>query len=142
MAILIMNKSEIEDYNLQKHDRSSIVISINSINSPEPFILKTTFNNIKRILNVSFNDTELISDIDGAVSQEQADKIADFVIDWVADVDDLIVQCEEGRSRSAGVAKAIMEVLEINDGNLDTERKHSPNELCYRLVKQGFEKYD
>ena len=69
-----------------------------------------------------------------AMDQEQANKISDFVKRWWNDVETLIVQCDAGISRSAGVAAAISKWATNDDREYFNSGKYVPNRNCYRLT--------
>ena len=64
----------------------------------------------KGVLTLHFDDIE--GEVDGAVlfSDEQAERIVDFVVDYSPMVDTLLVHCYAGQSRSRAVAAVIMEM--------------------------------
>lgn len=132
MRIAVYNKNKIEEYGMTPHSEKSAVISIRSCKTNSAFIVKNNISNIVDILFLEFNDTDIEDNYGGCITKHDAEKIADFVYKYKDSIDLLIVQCEAGVSRSAGVAAAISKHL-FNDDNWAFE-KHRPNMLCYRKV--------
>lgn len=140
-----MNNTELEDYNMQENKYNSIIISISDIGGMEPFITPSERNKINKVLFLKFNDTEREDDI-GCIENKHIEAIYNFVLDYLDRVDMLIVQCAKGEGRSSGVAKAIKEVFEIEDSELDLEYLNYalnsgfriPNNLVYEKVLERF----
>lgn len=146
MQLLVMSRDEIEDYNMQENKYDSIVISISDIGGIEPFITPGERNKINKVLSLQFNDTERDDNISGGIEEKHVEAIYNFILDYLDRVDMLIVQCVKGESRSAGVAKAIKEIFEIEDDEIDPEYiKYAlhvgfkiPNRLVYSKVLERF----
>lgn len=132
MDIIVKNKKAIEEYAMQEHNKTSIVISITSKNSSKAAIKSDNNNKIKDIQFVRFNDT----DSKDGIEDTDAYKIKQFILNHIndKDLDLIIVQCEAGQSRSAGVAAAIMKYLWNDDTKIFNNKLYKPNMLCYRKV--------
>lgn len=145
MQLLVMNNTELEDYNMQENKYNSIIISISDVNDREPLITPNERNKINKVLFLKFNDTEREDDI-GCIENKHIEAIYNFVLDYLDKVDMLIVQCAKGEGRSSGIAKAIKEVFEIEDSELDIEYlKYAlyvgfrvDNKLVYKKVLEKF----
>lgn len=124
----------IEQYAVESHNESSVVISIASKQMSRAKVFKNDDNKIIDILFLSFNDTDMNTTESGCISSNDAESIKQFVQKYSDDVDTIIVQCEAGQSRSAGVAAALMKYLWNNDTAIFNNRKYTPNRLCYRTV--------
>lgn len=135
----IMNRIACENYCLRKHEETSIIISIKSITDKlEPKIPITEKNNIRAVLRLSFDDCDKEDDSKNCMQLKDGYKIADFVNKWYSQVDRIIVHCDGGISRSAGVIAAIMRAKEGNDFPIfDSTTKH-PNMTCYLMTLKGF----
>ncbi len=90
---------------------------------------------IKAVLHLHFLDTEERR-LD-AMQEEDADRIVAFVWRWREQVDEILVHCEAGASRSAGVAAALMRWLNGNDDEIKLTRRYQPNRRCERLVSEA-----
>lgn len=67
-------------------------------------------------------------------SDEQARKIAGFVLRYKRETELLICQCHYGQSRSAGCAAAITEYFNGNGIDIFADDRFYPNKLVYRKV--------
>lgn len=135
----IMSRDCCERYYRQRHERSSIIISIKSSwDRVLPSLPMNENNNVKHILSLSFDDFEFEQMPQYCMKYEDGDKIVDFVNQYYDEADLIIVHCDGGISRSAGVAAAIMRVKEgFDDPIFDSRRKH-PNMTCYLRTLKGF----
>ncbi|MBE5844421.1 MAG: dual specificity protein phosphatase family protein [Butyrivibrio sp.] len=135
----VMSRHCCERYCHQKHERSSIIISIKSSWDRElPSLPMNDKNNVKHILSLSFDDCEFEQTPEYCMSYEDGEKIADFVNQHYNETELIIVHCDGGISRSAGVAAAIMRVKEgFDDPIFDNRGKH-PNMTCYLRTLKGF----
>lgn len=119
----------------------SMVISINSSDEPYLKIVKTSENKISYVLSLQFDDIEP-GDYEEKyfvlMTKEDAKKIADFVNLLRHDVNTIIVHCDAGFSRSAGVCAAIMKAITGDDTKIFNNKKFGPNMYCYRLVLNAF----
>lgn len=134
--IIVMSKSTIEQYALSKQSKLSVVISITSKKSVEAFITKNSISKIIEVLKIEFNDTDTEDEYSGGITYEEAKLISDFVKKYKddSDIERIIVQCEAGQSRSAGVAAAIMKYMYDDDTPIFNNKRYTPNMLCYRKV--------
>ena len=133
----IMSFEACDRYCKQSHKNSSVIISITSFPNM-PKVHKTKKNNVQDILYLEFCDLTAEDDVDNCMQWEDADKIVEFVNKWYGKVDTIIVHCDGGVSRSAGVCAAIMRVKEGDDWPVfDSSSKH-PNMTCYHRVLTKF----
>ncbi len=107
--------------------------AIISICDPDDGAVKLSPNpNIFAVLHLNFYDSE--EKIFGSMTRSDADKIVGFVKSLPADVEQLVVHCTEGISRSAAVCAALMRWLEGDDSEIWSDIRYRPNIRCYRLV--------
>lgn len=135
----IMSRKTCERYCRQKHEKTSIIISIRSSwDKVMPSLPMNETNNVKHILSLVFDDVDVYIDPKHCMSWEDGVKIADFVNAYYDEVDTIIVHCDGGISRSAGVAAAVMRAKEGWEAPiLDKKSKH-PNMTCYLRTLKGF----
>jgi len=136
MVVEVMNKISAEKYATQSHKEQSVILSIASIGSAEAFIIPTKVSGIVDVIYLHFNDTDSREYTDGGITDSDAKKICDFINKYknIPIIDKIIVHCEAGQSRSAGVAAAIMKYLNNDDTPIFNNAKYHPNMLCYRTV--------
>ena len=90
------------------------------------------------VLHVTFDDVEE-DDISNTIpiSDFKASEIAYFVLSRYSEIDLLLINCQAGLSRSAGVGAAISKCL--NDDDSAFFKHYRPNMLVYRKVYSAFE---
>lgn len=130
-AIRIMDRFDAEKYSMGNHSCSSVIISIVSKGSPKNNLPITQQNGIKDVLRLSFDD---VDHGENSIDEKSAASIAQFVENWKDKIDLIIVHCEAGISRSAGVGAAIMKYLYNDDSLIFNSPRYAPNMLCYRRV--------
>jgi predicted protein tyrosine phosphatase len=129
--VKIMSRLKAAAFSTELNIPSCVIISIYSTDeTPNKFC---TNDKIKDILNICFNDTEN-SD---SINKEQAIQISEFVKYWVNNVDLIVVHCDSGVSRSAGVGAAIMKWAENDDFEIFNNRLFRPNMRCYHYVLES-----
>ena len=141
MNIEILSRTKAIKLSYTDFAKDKVIISIS-----DPFNEKAHFNqgnsSIKEVLYLSFYDiSEETKDIFGGYSSmdpEDAKKIAHFVNKWKDKVDTIWVNCEVGVSRSAGIAMAIMEYLNMDITPISETTTYYPNMLCCDLTKKAF----
>ena len=126
-------------YCSQSHKNTSVIISITTYDGDlKQKIIMSDKNNVKDILYLSFCDFDCEDNPDNCMSYEDGKKVADFVNKWYGKVDTIIVHCEGGISRSAGVMAAIMRVKEGRDDIIFRNKNKNPNMTCYLRTLKGF----
>ena len=154
MKWAVFSRREMQRYAWQEHNETSIVISINS--SCELFleIPYNSKNGIKKLLSLSFDDitddtySDMVEECPEYVtehsavlmSKQDAARIVAFVKKYKDSVDGIIVHCDAGVSRSAGIMAAIMKWLTGDDSKIFNDLRFHPNMWCYRLVLNEFMK--
>lgn len=133
MTIIVMNRKRIEEYCRNCNNTNSILISISNIGGTKPDVYKSHNNKIIDILRLEFNDVDYTDNMVGGIKTIHAKKIKKFINKY-KNIKILIVQCEAGQSRSAGVAAAILKYLYGDDTQIFSNRKYTPNMLCYSKV--------
>lgn len=128
----IISKNILESY-LWDSNKSYAIISIKNPEEENDLELS---DNIVGIIKLWFHDVE--SNVDNliAMSEDDAEAVVEFCQKVLPHSDILIVQCDAGISRSAGVASAISKYY-FNDDNWVFKHYH-PNMHCYTLIRQKF----
>ena len=135
----IMSRCTCERYCMQKHSRSSIIISIKSSWDKEPpLVYSNKDNRVVAILSLSFDDIDMEDDPKFAMNDEDGKRIAEFVKEYYEQVELIIVHCDGGISRSAGIAAGIMRVYEHGDYPVFRNKGKHPNMTCYLKTLKGF----
>lgn len=134
MQFEVMDRVDAIKYSNGKHPEKSAIISISSTFCKPPRMYPDRNGmqtGVQAILFLSFNDEEIG---DNAIQELHAKQIIDFVDKMVHQVDKIIVHCDAGISRSAGVCAAIQKYLGYDDFNIFNNPKYCPNMRCYRTV--------
>lgn len=135
----VICRSTCEKYCNQNHSNTAIIISIKSTwDRVMPKLSCTKQNQVKAILSLSFNDTDMERDEKSCMKLKDGVKIAKFTNEWYDKVDMIIIHCDGGVSRSAGVAAAIMRVKEGDDSKIMHSSSKKPNMTCYLRTLKGF----
>ena len=151
MILEIMSKEKAVEYSFEQHNSSSAILSIDKTYAEFTFTEQYKFsddeNDLPSISNnltngiaahciVYFNDVE--AGMPNCIKDDDANKIVIFVREVVGKVDKLIIHCEYGVSRSAGVAAAILKHFSGNDLLIWGNPRYQPNITCYRKVMAAF----
>jgi len=139
MKITVMNRHNAAKYN-PNHN-----IAIISITDPYSMPNQFVKENID-ILRLSFDDIDFMpmKNAKGEIIEEcsfmvlfkrdHAKQILDFYLKVKDTVDELVVHCEAGRSRSAGTAAALLFVSGQNDRTIFCNPLYHPNMRVYRTI--------
>ena len=133
-------------YSRQRAKRESYRISEPTliISITDPILGPNVFarnSNIIGLCRLQFDDVteENARAEDVLMSDSDALKIKDYVLRYKDRVACIIVHCEVGVSRSAGVMAAIQKYLIGDDSAIFAEDAFSPNMYCYRKMLDAFE---
>ena len=137
----VMSREMAIQYCMSPHSKEAVMISISDPRMEycaEPFISET--NKVKDILRLCFSDADQPGPdvygnpvgINDLMTDDDARRIVGFVCKY-QDID-IIVHCDAGISRSAGVAAAILKLLTGSDFQIFDCPYYHPNMWCYRKV--------
>ena len=138
MKISIMSRIEAEQYSPAAH------AAIISITDTDPLGLHLAAFAPERYLMIHREQFDDISnDLDPfftAISWAQAERLAQFIrLAHESGIDELVIHCEAGISRSAGVAVAACSIIGIDDG-FCYEGDRRPNPLVRDRVLETHER--
>lgn len=130
IQVTVMSRRDAERYSYGPHDTEAALISISTPEERyDTSVYASAYNGIKRVLRLAFDD------VDGggwAMTAEDARQIAQFVAENKDRL--IIVHCDAGVSRSAGIAAALLKFYNGDDTQIFDNPKYCPNMLCYRLM--------
>lgn len=139
MRIAVLSQTDAERMCRNINTLSIAIISIcSTYNKDIPRVFQTEQNKVVDILRLRFNDTENKSEKYKGISSEQSSKIVDFVIKYKDKVDIIAIHCYQGKSRSAGVAAAILEYLHNRGSDILNNSNYDANKLVYNTVLESF----
>lgn len=134
MYVEVMSRRDFERYAKEPHRLTTAVISISSYGGIIP---NAECNKTNKIINIGhwfFNDTDGRNEMDHGMNALQANEIVQFIRMMEGSIDKIIVHCDAGQSRSAGVAAAILKYYTGSDMVIFNNRKYTPNMRCYTLM--------
>lgn len=142
MKLKVMGEVQAINYSKQISEPTVIVSIVSRIENPIKFHENENIKDIFRLylndLNVDYQDEKIHPEARKAPVQGDFDGLKEFV-DKNKDLN-FVVHCAAGISRSAGVALAICEYLDIENDIL-TSGNYDHNTLCYRLALYELTKY-
>lgn len=130
-----MSRAKFIEYTKSNHRLTSAVISISSPHEGIVHISNSQNNGVVLLYRATFDDTDR-ADNTSLVPLDlmQAEIMAKFVKGAIDKVDKIIVHCEAGQSRSAGIAAAILKYYTNDDTSIFNNPRYTPNMLCYRMM--------
>lgn len=93
---------------------------------------------IKNVMWLHFEDVEEEEDAVNCLSDEQALKIKNFITKVGASVERIIIHCDAGVSRSAGIAAAVLRYFGQDENLIWGDPQYNPNRTCYRKMLKAF----
>lgn len=130
MKVCVMNRAGAVRYSYSPNLEASAVISISTpYEEYAERIYPSPYNKISAVIRLVFDDVDGGKD---CMTAEDAQKIARFV--KLHEDKKIIVHCDAGVSRSAGIAAAIMKYYNCDDTPIFDSPRYCPNMLCYRLT--------
>ncbi|MBQ6928518.1 MAG: dual specificity protein phosphatase family protein [Oscillospiraceae bacterium] len=141
IELYVMSRANAVEYCRGRHREPSVIISISdpSLEYDEaPF--RTEENRVEAILPLCFSDAEepgkdvygLDVEEEDLMRDEDAQKVARFVLDNRDKR--IIVHCDAGISRSAGVGAAIVNYFTGDAGRFFESGEYEPNMWCFSKV--------
>ena len=106
------------------------IISINNMGDEEVHFHNS--DNLVGVLSLRFDDVTGSEDF--KMEESDGEKIRIFLSAVLPEIDRLIVHCEYGVSRSAGIAAAILKAVTGSDLEIFNNPKYVPNMHCYRIT--------
>jgi len=142
MNFLVLSRQKIES-NIAKYNPSynHIVISIRDRGSK---LARLAHNSARLgVLHLEFDDIDQIVPYHPEAilfSPSQAKKILCFVNRYIHQIDAIVVNCEAGISRSAGVAAGLSKIYNENDAHFF--KHYLPNRHVYNIILKEYHKND
>lgn len=136
IQIKIMSRKEALRYSYLKEIPKTIIVSISSPEQVKP----SFYVNNKNIIGIHymyFHDNDLYAYYGKDCvlpKQEDINGLKIFIDTYKDSVEQIVVHCQAGISRSSATALAICEYLNIENDIL-TNDNYMPNKLVYKLVK-------
>lgn len=144
MKITVLSRNEAIQYT-REPENNCVIISISEHDGAVPIeIGKNQLKNrdkIKGLLGLFFDDVEAPDE--KAMNIGHAETIVNFVNEYINEIDEIIVHCGAGISRSAGIAAGLALILNGSDAEIFGNGKYCPNATCYKnMLTAYFGSYD
>lgn len=116
IQLLVLGREEIKDFTFEK---PYLIISVTDPKNTDAEIVHSS--NLVEILRLTFDDIgkpnkfQFENSTDVLMNSEQAKQILGFVKENLSKVNLIVCQCEQGMSRSAGIAAALSKILQSED---------------------------
>ena len=128
-----MSRANAIRYCHQQHEEPTIIISISDELTDYPSApFRSDQNGVKGILRLRFDDVDKGASV---MTDEDGVRIRDF-LEHNSNIQSIIVHCDAGQSRSAGVAAAILKAKTGSDMQIFKRAFYKPNMYCYRITLQ------
>lgn len=132
--IVVMNRELAKKYSFRTDIPKTIIISISDANQAANIFYPN--DNIVDVLRLNFDDVDTNSK--NAMQPSTAKIIISFVNRYINDIDQIVVHCGAGISRSAGIAAALMFIINGDDRTIFENGRYHPNMLCYKLMLNAY----
>lgn len=113
----------------------TLILSIHTYLDSEPRFLKEKIDNVVHVEFFEFNDESSSLPVLHAMTKDDAVRMVNAVKQHYDKVDQIIVHCDAGQSRSVGCVAAIKKWYTNDDEEFF---KGTPNMHCYHLVLEEF----
>ena len=133
MKFQVMSRQNAKKYSYAVKHKCAFV-SITDVFSKENQFADNS--NIIGVFKVQFDDVERGGE--NCITEKQGNMIVKFVMSVKDKVDEIVVHCEAGVSRSAGVCAALMKILNDDDFEIFNNPRFCPNMTCYRTVLNAY----
>lgn len=138
MEVKVMSRLKAIEHSIKSEIKKCIIISINSLDNDQTYFYYN--DKIIDILPLYFNDIERGYGKSLAPRQEDFTGLKEFIDKYKNEVEEIIVHCAAGISRSSAVAAAICQYLNLDEENTIWANHHYiPNRLVYRLAIKELE---
>ena len=157
MKLRVLSRADTIKFAKAPHDYKTIIISISNSYEYNKKLIKNSASNIQDILYLYFDDVDTrhkenywwdsnndsvfkdeFGNVYTPIQKKDAKAIVDFVEKYKDSVDEIVVHCFAGVSRSAGVCAAIMKALTGKDNEIFGNDFFVPNMMCYSMVMEEF----
>jgi hypothetical protein len=134
MKFTVMSRLNAKDYTFSNCEKLPyLMISINDSHA-----LPNMFKRDSSMVGLCILHFDDVDTGKNAMSNRDARTILDYVNTYVNKVEEIIVHCGAGVSRSAGVCAALMKVLTDDDTAIFNSSQYKPNMGCYRKVLNAY----
>lgn len=116
-------------------DSDFAIVSITDVNTNDNVFDKNN-KYLSGVCRVKFDDVDFGEE--NCITVDDAKKILSFVESKIDKVSFIVVQCEAGISRSAGVCAGLMKIYNGDDFEIFDNPRYAPNMSCYRMILETY----
>lgn len=144
MKITVMNRNDATTHSLREQIPTCVIVSISCLEDEYPSFVNSKYRSskVKDVFAMKFNDLEKDYKVSGlkyiGPKQENLNGLKAFIDKYKDEVEEIIVHCSAGISRSSATAAAIGLYLNQNDDFIWNDIKYCPNRLVYKLARNEF----
>lgn len=136
--VRILSRREAILHSQFKENPSCVIVSITHGSGHSPSFYLGEDSQVKDVFPLFFDDID--REYEGYKACQESDFVGlrDFVDKWKDKVEEIIVHCHAGISRSSGCAAAICQYLRLEDEFIWDSDLYIPNSRVYRMAKVEF----
>lgn len=138
MLITIKSIDEAIEYSYSNINKKIAIVSITCLDDTLPNFNKEN-DKILDILELHFNDIERPYKDYQIPKKEDFENLKSFIDNYKNQVDEIVVHCHAGISRSSATASAICRYLDIDDSFIWDSYLYSPNKLVFQLAIESLD---
>lgn len=138
MFVTIKSIDEALSYSYSNLNKKIVIVSITCLNDNLPNFNKDN-KNILDILELHFNDIERPYKDYQIPQKEDFKNLKPFIDKYKSLVDEIVVHCHAGISRSSATASAICRYLNVDDSFIWDSFLYSPNKLVFKLALESLD---
>ncbi len=137
MEFIVCSREQAKKLSYKLCDPTLIVSITDPDKSPNQFANNSC---IRAVCRVSFDDILAYEEGNGLIAMRPSDakKIRECVDRYMKEVRCILVHCEAGVSRSAGIMAAIQKYIIGSDNVIFDSPQYRPNIHCYRTMMNEF----
>ena len=124
MRVRVMSEMKAIAHSYLQEIPTCVIVSITGAKDHTPYFYSRQGTKVKAVYGMHFEDID--REIEGykACQKSDFDGLKDFIDMWKDEVEEIIVHCHAGISRSSGCAAAICQYIQIDDSFIwDRDRK-------------------
>lgn len=134
MKFQVMSRQNARSYSYNSSIEKTIIVSINDVSD--------TANKFHNNPNILGTCSLFFDDVEGkeknCMTRSDAEKVINFVNQYIDKTEQIVVHCGAGISRSSGVCAALMLIINGSDDEIFGNARFCPNMHCYRLVLETY----
>lgn len=135
MRVRIMSKMEAIQHSYLKEVPTSVIVSITAGGDHTPYFYNKEGARVKAVFGMHFDDIDREYNGYKACQESDFEGLKDFLDTWKTEVEEVIVHCHAGISRSSGCAAAICQYLQIDDSFIWSSGRYIPNRRVYKMAR-------